>query len=527
MSRPNLAAGDLLPLVRRLGGAPDPVALHAALTEGGTRPDTLFFESADAATGQGEKSLLLPRTMLRIEGRGREVRVTALTPNGRALRAWLATALPAPARVTHDGDVLVVHYPDRAASGEDEHARLRASGPLDVLRTLALRPTLVSTPTPLAHLVAGIFAYDLVDQFERLPAPAADPLAFPDFLCWVPEQVLVLDHVHHATTIVSHVVGGPDAEASYHDAVRSIETLTRAVQGAGAAVPPPAPPQAGAAQADLDDAEFAALVAHLQRHLVAGDVFQIVASRTFRLPCADPFAAYQRLRLANPSPYMFFVRAPDAVLLGASPETAVRVQGPSRMVSLRPIAGTAPRGRDATGAIDPELDARLQAALLTDAKELAEHMMLVDLARNDIARVSLPGTRRVRELLAVDRYQHVMHLVSEVEGMLAPDLDALHAYAASLNMGTLVGAPKSRAATLLRQHERDKRGPYGGAVGYLARDGALDTAIIIRSALVREGVAHVRAGAGIVLDSDPATEAMETRRKAAAVLGAIGGGHQP
>jgi anthranilate synthase component 1 len=218
---------------------------------------------------------------------------------------------------------------------------------------------------------------------------------------------------------------------------------------------------------------------------------------------------------------MFFVRAPERVLLGASPETAVRVEGTPRTVTLRPIAGTAPRGRHPDGSLDPDLDARLQAALLTDAKELAEHMMLVDLARNDVARVSRPGTRRVRELLTVDRYQHVMHLVSEVEGVLADGHDALHAYAATLNMGTLVGAPKIRAAELLREREADKRGPYGGAVGYLTHDGEMDTAIVIRSALVQDGVAYVRAGAGVVLDSDPSAEARETTRKAAAVLGAI------
>jgi anthranilate synthase component 1 len=191
---------------------------------------------------------------------------------------------------------------------------------------------------------------------------------------------------------------------------------------------------------------------------------------------------------------------------------------------LRPIAGTAARGRRADGSLDTELDARLQAALLTDTKELAEHMMLVDLARNDVARVSRAGTRRVSRLLTVDRYQHVMHIVSEVEGELAPGLDALHAYAASMNMGTLVGAPKIRAAELLRHHEPSRRGPYGGAVGYLTHRGEMDTAIVIRSALVQHGVAHVRAGAGVVLDSDPVREADETRRKAASVLQALAGG---
>lgn len=544
MSRPNLAPGDILPLVRRLSGAPDPLALYAALTDQGRRADSLLLESADAATGLGEKSILLPRTMLRLECRGRTVRVTPLSANGRALRDWMAGAdRGGPGRTEADGagrgrtgadqsregEELILRFPEPAPGEQDEQARLRQPGPLDALRAAVLWPHLVSAPAALTHLAAGVFAYDLVDLFERLPAPAADPLEFPDYLFWVPEQVLVLDHVHRSTTIICHVVGGGDDEATYHDAVRAVERLSRAVEAARGLVhengsgPGPTP----TVQVDLDDAAYGSIVERLQRHVAAGDVFQAVPSRTFTVPCPDPFAAYARLRSANPSPYMFYLRTPVATLLGASPETAVKVSGATGTVTLRPIAGTAPRGRTGDGAVDHELDARLQAALLTDAKELAEHMMLVDLARNDVARVSRPGTRRVTKLLTVDRYQHVMHLVSEVEGALAEGLDALHAYAASLNMGTLVGAPKIRAAELLREVEPGKRGPYGGAVGYLTHGGEMDTAIVIRSAFVRDGTAHVRAGAGVVLDSVPASEAAETRRKAEAVLQAIRGASAP
>ncbi len=523
MKGPHLAAGDLLPLVRRLSGAPDPLALFAALTGGGAARDTLLLESADAATGQGEKSILLPRTMLRLECRGRAVRITPVSVNGVALREWLATALAGGAQLDREGDDLLATFP-AAPRDADEHTRLRQPGPLDALRAAVFRPRLVSEPAALAHLAAGVFAYDLVDQFERLPPPAADHDRFPDYVFWIPEQVLVLDHVHRATTVLAHVVGGGDADASYHDAVRAVEQLSRAVEAVPARGLPPGPaPRRGLPVADLDDAAFAAAVRALKPHIVAGDVFQVVPSRTFTLPCEDPFAAYARLRAANPSPYMFAINGPGWTLIGASPETAVRVSGRPATVTLRPIAGTAPRGRDAQGRPDPELDARLQAALLTDTKELAEHMMLVDLARNDVARVSRPGTRRVSRLLTVDRYQHVMHLVSEVEGTLAEGLDALHAYAASLNMGTLVGAPKIRAAELLRRHEPSRRGAYGGAVGYLTHGGEMDTAIVIRSALVSGGLARVRAGAGVVLDSDPVREADETRRKAMSVLQAIGG----
>ena len=527
MSRPNLEAGDLLPLVRRLVGATDPVALYAALTEGGERPDTLLLESADAATGHGERSVLLPRTMLRLECRGRDVRIIPLTPNGSALGEWLAVELAGCADMRRDGAVFVAHFPPPPEGERDARTRLTSAGPLDALRAVVLRPNLVSAPAALSHLAAGIFSYDLVDLFERLPEARADALDFPDFVFWVPEQIVLLDHVHRSTTIVAQVVGGANAEASYHDAVRAIESLSRSVESGAPAGSPAigarverASGRGGAPTVDLDDAAYAALVTRLQGHVVAGDVFQVVPSRTFSTPCDDPFASYVKLRGANPSPYMFFIRSPDAVLLGASPETAVHVNG-DRRVTLRPIAGTAPRGRHADGAIDDELDARLQAALVTDAKEVAEHMMLVDLARNDVARVSRPGTRRVSQLLGVDRYQHVMHLVSEVDGELAEGLDPLHAYAASLNMGTLVGAPKIRAAELLREHEPSKRGPYGGAVGYLTHAGEMDTAIVIRSAYVAGGVAHVRAGAGVVLDSDPASEAAESARKAASVLEAI------
>ena len=522
MSGPRLEQGQVLPLVRRLAGAPDPLALYATLTDQGTRPDTLLLESADAATGAGEKSILLPRTMLRLEGRGREVSLTPLSANGRALVEFVVASVGEEAQVDRAGVVTTLRFPEPADAERDEQTRLRAAGPLDVLRAAVLRPHLVSEPAPLAHLAAGVFGYDLVDLFERLPAPAADPLGFPDFVFWIPEQILILDHVNRSTTIIANVVGGADAEASYHDAVRSVDQLTRTVEAARmVSHPAPPAPNGGAVTVDLDDTAYASTVETLKRHIVAGDVFQIVPSRTWQTPCADPFAAYVRLRAANPSPYMFYLRDPKATLFGASPETAVQVQDGT--VTVRPIAGTAPRGRHADGTLDHELDARLQAALITDTKELAEHMMLVDLARNDVARVSRPGTRRVTRLLAVDRYQHVMHLVSEVIGSLGEGLDALHAYAACLNMGTLVGAPKIRAAELLREHEQTRRGPYGGAVGYLTNGGEMDTAIVIRSAYVADGIAHVRAGGGVVLDSDPMKEAEETSRKARAVLQAISG----
>jgi anthranilate synthase component 1 len=268
---------------------------------------------------------------------------------------------------------------------------------------------------------------------------------------------------------------------------------------------------------DLDDTEYAALVSRMKEHVLAGDVYQIVPSRTFAAPCPDPLAAFAAVRALDRSPYMFFVSSPDHVLFGASPETSVRVKREEgwSTVEVKPIAGTRPRGAD------HDEDDRMEADLRLDQKEVAEHMMLVDLARNDVARVSIPGTRRVANLMTVERYARVMHLVSSVKGNLAIGYDALHALQACLNVGTLSGAPKIRATQLLRAAERTKRGPYGGAVGWLSGEGAMDTGVVIRSAVVKDGIAYVRAGAGVVHDSDPQAEADETRRKASAILSAI------
>jgi anthranilate synthase component 1 len=272
------------------------------------------------------------------------------------------------------------------------------------------------------------------------------------------------------------------------------------------------------ASCDLDDQAFCSLVERLKDHVAAGDVYQIVASRTFALPCPDPLAAYGALRQLDRSPYCFFVSAEQHVLFGASPETSVKIDaGQDFELQVNPIAGTRGRGRSL------DEDNRLEAELRLDGKEQAEHMMLVDLARNDVARVCMAASRRVTSLMAVERYARVMHLVSSVRGTLKAGLDFTHAMKSCLNMGTLTGAPKIRAMQLLRGYEKTKRGPYGGTIGWISRSGAMDSSIIIRSALVKNGVAHVRVGAGIVHDSVPEAEAEETKRKASALLSVLAG----
>jgi anthranilate synthase component 1 len=524
-------------------GNPDPLELYRQLSDGGRRPGTFLLESAETGAGAGERSLIGVGTALRITCTGRRVTLEPLSANGRALLPWIAERLAGshpesaerskgPTLVSHENGILTADFPDIPEGERDEAARARLPSPLDALRSVVFGPCLLAHPIDACHLAAGVLSYDLVELFEALPAGRPEPAETPHYEFVVPDRLVIVDHLRHRTLLVANAYGGADSEANYHDAVRAIGELMTAVeqatgnyQQATGALPQSSPfPQSSPLAVDLSDAEFAALVVRLKQHIVAGDVFQIVVSRSFTAPCPDPLAAYARLRKANPSPYLFYVAGRDTVVFGASPETAVKVHGSPRRVTIRPIAGTAPRGRSGSGEIDADLDSRREAALHLDQKETAEHMMLVDLARNDVARVSRPGTRQVTRLLTVDRYAHVMHLVSEVEGTLADGHDALHAYAAAMNMGTLVGAPKIRAAQILREVETSRRGAYGGAVGYLSHDGAMDTAIVIRAAVVRDGVARVRAGAGIVFDSDPAEEARETRRKAEAVLRAIAGG---
>ena len=512
------ALGTIHPLVRRLPLEPDPLGLYRALAD---TPHTFLLESADQVTGSGERSLIGVGTALHLATRSDRTTITALSPNGRTALDWLQTRVATSTRLAE-----VLTIPNLPSSGHpiEERTRFRRSSPLDLVRLLAFGPTLATRPNPWCHLLAGVIGYDAIDFFEDLPAGVPDPLDPPVIEFWLPERLVVVDHRLHSTLIVATAWGGPGTEVRQYDAARALEHLIAAVRAWSPEPIEPLAPQPvdpSVATVDRDDHAFAATVRELLEEIRRGEVYQIVPSRTFRLPCDDPLAAYQQLRRRNPSPYLFFLRGPDRTLFGASPETCLRIDGPTRRATVVPIAGTAPRGVDAAGAPDSEADRRNEVALRADPKEQAEHLMLVDLARNDLARICAPGTRQITRLLAVERYAHVMHLVSEVSGTLRPEVDALEAFAATMPMGTLVGAPKVRAAELLRLTEPSRRGSYGGGVGYLRDDGTLETAIVIRSAEVRDGVARVRAGAGVVLDSDPLAEAAETERKARAVLEAI------
>lgn len=408
----------------------------------------------------------------------------------------------------------------------EERERLTARSTIEPLRLLAR----AEVDHPHLPLEAGAFAFDYLSTFESLPEVAQGANTCPDYLFYDARIILVVDHPTQEATLVGASVDAADLERRMEALATTIdgteEPADSADTGADTAVEAPAPacgPDSPVLHAvpTVSDADFEAVVEEMRGYIADGDVYQVVPSRGFTIDCPDALAAYHVLRHANPSPYMFYLAAPDFELFGASPESALLYSVRSGRVAIRPIAGTRPRGLHPDGSVDHERDTRLELELRTDAKEVAEHVMLVDLARNDVARVSRPGTRSVQDLLRVDRYSRVMHLVSEVSGELAGDLDALDAFRASMTMGTLTGAPKLRAAELIRQAEGVRRGSYGGSVGYIRGDGELDTCIVIRSGFVSAGTALVQAGAGVVAASSPAAEAAETVHKARAVLEAV------
>lgn len=496
----------------------DPTAIFTQLCS--NRPATLLLESAEVDSKQNLKSLLVIDSALRITAEGRRVTLQALTDNGNVLLDLLDKQLPTDVENHIAPYQRELVYPLNKDI-QDEDSRLKSLSVFDSLRQLL---ALVTVPQDQreAMLLGGLFAYDLVAGFEDLPSLHNDRNC-PDFCFYLAETLLILDHQNGISRLQASLFT-PNTSEQQRLESRLIE-LQEALSHPASTITAPTLENM-ALSCDRSDEEYGDIVRKLQQSIRNGDIFQVVPSRRFTLPCPSPLAAYQTLKENNPSPYMFFMQDKDFSLFGASPESALKYSADNRQIEIYPIAGTRPRGRYPDGSLDKDLDSRFELDMRTDHKELAEHIMLVDLARNDLARICQPGSRYVADLTKVDRYSFVMHLVSRVIGTLRNDLDALHAYQACMNMGTLSGAPKVRAMQLIAQYEGVRRGSYGGAVGYFTAHGDLDTCIVIRSAYVENGIATIQAGAGVVLDSNPQAEADETRNKARAVLRAIATSHQ-
>ena len=479
------AGQRVIPVVRRLwADAETPVALYRKLTR--NRPGTFLLESAELDGTWSRYSFI---------GVGSAAMLTER--DGQAL--WV-------------GDV-PFDAPQR--------------NPLEALRDIVahLHTTRIEGLPPLTSGMVGAIGYDAVRRWERIPDNNPDELRLPEVAMLMATDLAALDHSDGSVWLIANAVAGgaSDAASAWADAVARLDTMVaRLDESEPVRAATLDTPDLGAVSRRTDQAGYEAGVRASKEYIHAGDAFQIVLSQRFDTPCpADALDVYRVLRASNPSPYMYLFRFPDPEdpervwfeVVGSSPEALVKVNAGRCM--LHPIAGTRPRGQS------PEQDAHLAEELLHDDKERAEHLMLVDLGRNDLGRVCAPGSVEVVEFMEVERFSHVMHIVSTVVGELEQGLSAYDVLSATFPAGTLSGAPKPRAMEIIDELEPTRRGLYAGAVGYLDFAGDLDTAIAIRTAVIKDGQAHVQAGAGLVADSDPATEDEECRNKAAAVLRAV------
>ncbi|WP_406287486.1 anthranilate synthase component I [Embleya sp. NBC_00896] len=481
----------VIPVTRRfLADGDTPVGLYRKLAD--ERPGTFLLESAENGRSWSRYSFVGVRSaavLTEVDGQAR----------------WLGTP---PVGVPVDGD------------------------PLEVLRaTVAALHTPRGIPglelPPLTGGMVGYLGYDVVRRLERLPDSAVDDLRVPELMMFLATDLAVLDHVDGSVLLIANAINHDNRESgvdeAYHAAVARLDAMTadlaRPTGLSAAAFERGATPDA---VGPWGSAAYRKAVDAAKEEIRAGEAFQIVLSQRFEMPTtAGALDVYRILRATNPSPYMYLFRLPGPDggteggfdVVGSSPEALVTVDDGRAM--LHPIAGTRPRGAT------PEADAALAEELLADPKERAEHLMLVDLGRNDLGRVCAPGTVEVVDFMSVERYSHVMHIVSTVVGEPAPGRSALDVFAACFPAGTLSGAPKPRAMEIIENFEPTRRGLYGGCVGYVDFAGDLDTAIAIRTALIRDGVAYVQAGAGVVADSSPEGEDIECRNKAAAVLRAV------
>jgi anthranilate synthase component 1 len=454
-----------------------PVSLMLKLTE--ARKDSFLLESVTGGEIRGRYSIMGMKPDLVWECRGTAARVN------RSAR--------------FDPEAF-------ADAGADPLASLRA---LIVESAIALPPEL----PPMAAGLFGYLGYDMVRLVERLPEVNPDPLGLPDALLIRPSVVLVVDGVKGEVTVVSPAWAGSglSARAAYAQAAERVMDAVRDLDrtpSAAPAIPPDGPPPEPVSNTSRE--AYLAMVEKSKAYIRAGDIFQVVPSQRWSQPFElPPFALYRALRRTNPSPYMFYFNFGGFQVIGASPEILVRVKGGT--VTIRPIAGTRPRGAT------PVEDLALEAELLADPKERAEHLMLLDLGRNDVGRVAKIGSVDPNEQFIIERYSHVMHIVSNVDGALADDQDALSALLAGLPAGTVSGAPKVRAMQIIDELEAEKRGVYGGGVGYFGASGDMDICIALRTAVVKDGILYIQAGGGVVFDSDGDAEYEESVNKAKAL----------
>ncbi len=515
--------GSIVPLYKKIDKAIDPVVLFAKLSDYGRKENSILFESAAIVKKYGENSIGSSSPCLRLSGKDADFTVKALNELGEEFLDFIKDDF------TFCDEVTITRYeikgrlePQR--KNVSEEARLLLKTHMDIIRVIAFKFQPIFKPFVCYGGLFGAFSYDFIDQFEDLPKNKIDGTYENDYEFFFLDNLFFVDHQNKTTYIVANALKmDENHEALFEECLGKIAVYENAIDSADIVKEIRKQEHSFETGSDMEEEEFLSNVQKIKGHIDNGDIFQCVLSRTLKIYYdEEPLDIYKALRKINPSPYMFFQNFGSSILLGASPEMSIRVEGNNdrKIVELRPIAGTKPRGI-VDGKIDSELDSRYEIDLKTDDKELAEHTMLLDLARNDIAKISLPGTRVVDESFVVEKYSYVQHLVSNVKGVLKKELDCLHAYLSTMNMGTLTGAPKIRAMEFIREYETTKRGFYGGSVLYITPSRDMDSCIVIRSMTLKNNLAYVRSGAGIVYDSIPEKELDETKKKAFACIQAI------
>ncbi|MBW2259045.1 MAG: anthranilate synthase component I [Deltaproteobacteria bacterium] len=468
---------NVIPVFRELPGDTEtPVSLFKKLAQG---PESFLLESVEGGERWGRYSFIGHRSRLVVRVRGEEIELSS-------------------------------------RNGENKKFKTEPFAYLKNLMEGFCGEAVDGLPRFFGGLV-GYMSYDMVRFLEDLPPSGPDDVGMPDAAFMMPEQVIIYDNLTQTIKVVisCYVPDDVDYEAAYDEAIQQIEETERLLETAVSSRPQPRDSREDLElTANMDPAQFESIVGTAKRYIEQGEAIQVVLSQRFETDlCSEPFEIYRALRRINPSPYMYYLRFNGEIVIGASPEVLVRLE--NGRVALRPIAGTRPRGKDAAE------DLRLEEELRADAKEQAEHIMLVDLGRNDVGRVAAVGTVEVKDLMIVERYSHVMHLVSHVEGDLAPGLDMFDVLGACFPAGTVSGAPKVRAMEIINELEPTRRGLYAGAVGYFGFSGNMDFCIAIRTMLVRNGRVYLQVGAGIVADSDPAREYEETVNKGKAMVKAL------
>lgn len=485
------------------------------------KSQVLLLESAEISTKKSLKSFLLIDAVLQFICNDGKVSVRSHSAHGELTIQEILNHSSLSFQIKNNKQINVI--PEKISQELDEDEKLNKKSVLSIIEEVN---QIFSCDTSYRHgvFLGGLFSFELIENFEQFVAVKKDNQC-PQYQVFLSEVMLIVNHENKKAHLQASVFSDSAERHIYFELSRRIQSYKEAVSEKKEKLVKIATTNKKLewerVSSNFSDEEYCDVVKELKHHINVGDIFQIVPARKFFLKCQNPFLAYQVLKNNNPGPYMFYMKTEKFSLFGSSPETSLKYTASDNSLMMCPIAGTRRRGFDQNGQINLDLDSKIELELRLDRKENAEHIMLVDLARNDLARVCEPGSRYISELLTVHRYSYVMHLVSIVQGQLRKGLSAMQAFQACMLMGTLTGAPKIKAIELLRQQEKVSRGSYGGAIGYLNGQGDLDTCIVIRSAYVEHNKACVQAGAGVVYDSVPMSEAEETKSKAYAVLNAI------